>query len=155
MSRKYPKRLRREQAARLAAAEEFAEEWAKSELEAFGCGETKALLGILRAFGKTQAADDVFATHLTDCQYPHYHEPYGTWTFSIEAHGSEFGPDDVWDIASDGVNGEIAERRAVEWLEEQLKKRSRFYFTLSVCEVEFGAPSSMALYNWIDLRSAA
>ncbi|MER6102422.1 hypothetical protein ABT115_08845 [Streptomyces sp. NPDC001832] len=168
MSRKYPKKVRKEYAAKLKAAEAFVESWTTSELShnlikdydcVLGCEEAKTYAGLFRTFGYPNTAEQILADHGEGCENPHYHEPQGVWTFTIRVGGpavKEIGePDPAWTIVADGKNGEEAEERATEFLRRKIKEEYSAFFYIEVDEVENGVPGSTALYSWTDIREAA
>ncbi|MEV5677437.1 hypothetical protein [Streptomyces sp. NPDC052179] len=164
MSRKYPKKYRKEQAAKLKAAEAFVESWTTSGLAStlipdysctLGCEEAITYGALMRAFGYPSTAETILADHGEDCDTPHYHECGGVWTFTLQPEGvaEEEGG---YTIVADGANGAEAEDRAREFLRSELKAKYRsYYYWINVEEVESGVPSSTALYSWTDIRKAA
>jgi hypothetical protein len=162
MSRKYPKKVRKEFAAKLKAAEAFVESWTTSELAALlitdygctlGCQDAKTFAGIFSAFGYPNYAECILADHGEDCDNPHYHEPQGVWTFDLTAFGRYRIGD--WTVVADGKDGADAEERAKEFVRNRLKDQYASPIHVRVNDVENGTPSSMALYNWTDIRKAA
>ncbi|MGW5773135.1 hypothetical protein ACWEVY_28785 [Streptomyces longwoodensis] len=166
MSRKYPKRVRKELQRQQAAAAAFVKEWTHSGLASgliddysctLTCGEAETYSGLFRSFGYHGTADSILADHGEDCDTPHYHAKNGVWTFTIAACGPAVAEveDPEWVIVADGKNGAEAEDRAESFLRRQLAQKYPGYFYVSTAEVEDGVPSSTALYHWIDLRKAA
>jgi hypothetical protein len=166
MSRKYPKKVRNEFKRKLKAAEEFVESWTNSGLAStlitdYGCtlccDEAEKYADLMRAFKYTETAEGILADHGEDCDTPHYHEPAGVWTFTIVAEGPAVeGIDEPeWTIVSDGKDGAEAEDRATTFLRNQLKAKYPGYLYLITAEVESGAPGSLTLYPWTDIRKAA
>ncbi|WP_435270949.1 hypothetical protein [Streptomyces sp. 1222.5] len=166
MSRKFPKKVRNEFKRQQAAAEAFVETWTDTGLAwslitdyscTLTCSEAEKFAGLMRAFKYTETAEGILADHGEDCDTPHYHQPQGVWTFTIEAHGPAVAgiEDAEWVIVADGKSGADAETRAETFLRNQLKKKYPGHFYVTVNEVENGTPSSMALYPWTDIRLAA
>ncbi|WP_340376625.1 hypothetical protein U5640_16905 [Streptomyces sp. SS7] len=161
MSRKYPKRVRKELGRKLAAAEAFVEAVTTSgcaaDIEFYSCEDAERYAAMLRVFGYVNYAEDAIADHKTECAEPHRHQLDGVWTFDIRAGGPAFDgvEDPEWTVVADGKNGAEAEGRAKLFVEAELKKRHSLYFWLTVTEVENGVPSPLALYDWTDIRKAA
>jgi hypothetical protein len=164
MSRKYPKKVRKEYAAKLKAADAFVEAWTDSGLAwslitdyscTLNCGEAETFADLMRAFKYTETAEGILADHGEDCDTPHYHASQGVWTFTLQPGGNEADGEGEYTVVADGKNGADAEDRAKEFLRAHLKQRYKTYFWIEVVEVEDGTPGSTALYSWTDMRKAA
>lgn len=159
MSRKHPKKVRKLYQARLKAAEAFVESWTTSELSyslipdyecTLTCENATTYAGLFRAFGYTNTAETILADHGEDCDNPHYHQPQGVWTFTIEVFGRYHIGE--WVVVADGKNGAEAEERATEYLRNKLKDMYVSQLRFRVNNIESGIPTSTALYNWTDIR---
>jgi hypothetical protein len=164
MSRKYPKKVRKEYAAKLKAADAFVEAWTTSGLAwslitdyscTLNCGEAETFADLMRTFKYTETAEGILADHGEDCDTPHYHAPQGVWTFTLQPGGNEADGEEEYTIVADGKNGADAEDRAKGFLRAHLKQKYKTYFWIEVVEVEDGAPGSTTLYSWTDMRKAA
>ncbi|MVO87448.1 hypothetical protein GPA10_22455 [Streptomyces sp. p1417] len=164
MSRKYPKKIRKEFKRKLAAAEEFVEVWMNTGLSSslitdysctLTCAEADTYAGIFKEFGHPDTAATILADHGEDCDSPHFHEPRGVWTFEIEANGRAVDHLDnpTWTVVADGENGARAECRALEFLRKELRKEYTHDFWFWVQEAESGVPGSTAIYSWLDARA--
>lgn len=163
MSRKYPKKFRKEQAAKLKAAEAFTDAWMTSGLAytlitdyscTLTCDEAETYAGIFRAFMYPDTSEQILADHGEDCDSPHYHAGQGVWTFTLQPGGNEADGEGEYTIVADGKDGSDAEERAKEFLRRELQKKYSTYFYIRVEEVEAGVPGSTALYSWSDIREA-
>lgn len=160
MSRKYPKKDRKQHKARLAAAAAFVEAWTTSELSynlipvhhcPLNCAEAETYAGLFRAYDYPNTADQILEDHGETCDGPHASQ---VWQVDIEACGVE--PDASWTIVADGKRRSEAETRAKEWLRRHLRgKFAGRRFELTVMDTSLGVPSPTALYSWVDLRKAA
>jgi hypothetical protein len=164
MSRKYPKKVRKEFKRQQAAAEAFVEMWTDTGLAwslisdyscTLTCGEAEKYADLMRAFKYTETAEGILADHGEDCDTPHYHAPQGVWTFTLQPGGNEAEGEGEYTVVADGKNGADAEERAKSFLRAHLKQKYKTYFWVEVVEVENGAPGSLTLYNWTDIRKAA
>ncbi|MFF4245206.1 hypothetical protein ACFYY2_12115 [Streptomyces sp. NPDC001822] len=164
MSRKYPKKFRKEQAEKLKAADAFTDAWMTSGLAyslisdyscTLTCEEAMTYACIFRAFKYPDTAEQILADHGEDCDNPHYHEDQGVWTFTLQPGGNEADGEGEYTIVADGRDGSDAEERAKEFLRRKLKQKYKTYFWIDVQEVEAGVPGSTALYSWTDIREAA
>lgn len=162
MSRKYPKKVRKEFARKMKAAEAFVDAWTNSGLASslitdysctLGCDEADTYSDLFRSFGYTWTADQILADHGEDCDTPHFHESKGVWTFTVEAEFMD-GEKDEWQIVADG-SGADAECTATRFVRTKLQERGMRVVWVTAVEVEAGAPSSTALYDWTDLRKTA
>ncbi|MFI8815704.1 MULTISPECIES: hypothetical protein [unclassified Streptomyces] len=163
MSRKYPKKVRKEFARRLKAAEAFVEAWTTSELSyslipdydcTLGCEEAMTYAGLFRAFGYPETAEQILADHRESCISQHFHEGPGVWTFGISVGGTDVPAGTEYTIVAGGKNGAEAEDRAREFLHRKVREEYPFYY-IEVEDVEVGVPGSTALYAWTDIREAA
>ncbi|MFB6654856.1 hypothetical protein ACFCZ4_06735 [Streptomyces microflavus] len=164
MSRKYPKKFRKEQAVKLKAAEEFTDAWMTSGLAynllpdydiALGCEEAEAYAKLFDAFNHASTAERVLADHKEGCCHPHYHDGKGVWTFVISARGANLPADTEYTIVADGPDGVSAEIRAEDFLLGELRKNFGPFVHVLTEDVENGVPGSTALYSWTDIRKAA
>jgi hypothetical protein len=163
MSRKYPRKVRKQYQARLKAAEAFVESWTTSGLAwslitdyscTLGCEEAETFAGLFRSFGYDNTAETILADHGEDCDTPHYHSPQDVWTFTLlvfvrDSYIAE------WAIVADGKNGMEAEERAKGFLRNSLKPKYEGYIRVEVGEVESGVPAPTALYSWTDIREGS
>ncbi|MFG3582541.1 hypothetical protein [Streptomyces sp. NPDC047990] len=165
MSRKYPKKWKRERETRLKAAEAFVEEWTNTGLASsfahdydctFNCAEAETYGDLLRSFGYPSTAEDMMEGHLNDCDEKFRHEKNGAWTFTYVVQGPEIPKDTEYTVAMRGATGSEADK-AAEALLRKLYKASNpgKYFYLVLAEVEAGVPGPLALYPWIDGRDLA
>ncbi|WP_328377062.1 hypothetical protein OHB13_11970 [Streptomyces sp. NBC_00440] len=164
MSRKYPKKVRKEFARKLAAADAFVDAWTTSGMAStlipdydcpLGCSDAMTFAALLRAFGYVNTAEEILADHGEDCDYPHYHVGRGVWTFTLQPGGYDAESEGEYTVVADGESGAHAEFQATEFLRRKLKERYKTPVWIRVEEVESGVPASTALYAWTDLRKAA
>lgn len=164
MSRKYPKKVRKEFQRKLKAADAFVDSWTTSELPSnlggdYGCyltcTEAETFAELLRAFRYPNTAAEVLSNHAQNCETPHHHKGQGVWTFTISVGGDGVPDDTEYIVVADGKNGEEAEERATEYFRPRCRRQYGPFAYIDVSEVEDGIPSSTALYSWIDLRKAA
>ncbi|MGW2710746.1 hypothetical protein ACWC4J_17400 [Streptomyces sp. NPDC001356] len=161
MSRKYPKKVRKEYAAKLKAAEAFVESvttsGAASDVELGNCNDAETYAALLRAFGYTNYAEDAIGNHKVECDDQHRHEPDGVWEFDFNVYGPNIPPDTSYTVVMDGKTGAEAEDAARDLLRRlyQQENPSHGYFWLTLVDVERGAPATACLYSWIDGRKAA
>ncbi|MFF9649708.1 hypothetical protein [Streptomyces sp. NPDC014622] len=165
MSRKYPKKFRKEQARKLKAAEAFVEAWATSELASnlitdydcqIGCEEANTFADLLRSFRYVITADQILADHGEYCEYPHAHDFRGVYTFSFDSRLIE---SDGWTIVANGKDGLDAESKARDFLADRLREAHGKFFgpwtDINLIDVESGVPGSTALYSWTDIREVS
>ncbi|MGW3063862.1 hypothetical protein ACWDA8_10150 [Streptomyces sp. NPDC001130] len=159
MSRKYPKKVRKEFARKLATAEAFVESVTTSgtagDVELGNCGDAESYAALLRAFGYTNYADDAMGNHKVDCIELHRHDFDGVWTFDFNIHGPQVPEDTSYTVVMDGATGAAAEDAARDLIREGFRKKHLGYFWVTLAEVEPGIPAPTALYSWIDGRKAA
>ncbi|MFJ7329008.1 hypothetical protein ACIQVN_22550 [Streptomyces cyaneofuscatus] len=164
MSRKYPKKFRKEQAAKLKAAEEFTDAWMTSGLSynllpdydvALGCEEAETYAGLFNAFKYPNTAEQILADHSEGCCQPHYHAGKGVWTFVVSARGANAPTDTEYTIVADGPDGLAAEIRAEEFVLGELREKFGPYVHVLTEDVTEGVPGSTALYAWTDIRKVA
>lgn len=167
MSRKYPKKTRKQFAAQHKAAEAFVEMWTDSGLASelitdydctLTCGEANAFAALMRSFNYENTADQIIADHAEDddCGAEH-HTQCKVWTFTFELKG--YKDESSWTIVADGTDQQDAEKGARSALRKGLKKKipdefefARAWSYVSLWEAEFGVPTSTALYTWTDAR---
>ncbi|MGV9693414.1 hypothetical protein ACWDUX_30400 [Streptomyces sp. NPDC003444] len=167
MSRKYTKRMKNEAARRLAAAEAFVEQWTTSgracemaEQYAINCGDAETMADLFRTFQYPNTAHTILSDHAQDCPAPHRHEKRGTWTFTFEVRTPNWRMGEeppTYTVVANGKSGAEAEERATDWFRAEAESSSFFLdpYRIFLVEVEEGAPSSTALYSWLDARQAA
>ncbi|MGW1231405.1 hypothetical protein [Streptomyces californicus] len=161
MSRKYPKKFRKEQAAKLRAAEKFTDAWMTSGLAyellqnydmTLGCEEAETYAELFNAFKYPHTAEQVLADHREGCCQPHFHGGKGVWTFVISVRGADVPADTEYTIVADGPNGVAAEIRAEEFILGELRQEFGPFVHVLTEDVEEGVPSSTALFAWTDIR---
>ncbi|MFK0231193.1 hypothetical protein ACIQUL_36115 [Streptomyces sp. NPDC090303] len=164
MSRKNTKRMKNEAARRLAAAEDFVEQWTTSgracemaEDYQLNCGDAEVMAELFRSFAYPNTADSILADHREDCRTPHRHERRGVWTFTFEVKtpGWRVGEEPPsYTVVANGKSGTEAEERAKEFLRIEAEASALFRPSCLIwlVETEEGAPSSTALYSWLDAR---
>ncbi|NEB42564.1 hypothetical protein [Streptomyces sp. SID14515] len=161
MSRKCPKKFRKEQAAKLRAAEAFTDAWMTSGLAynllpdygiQLGCEEAETYAELFHAFKFPHTGEQIIADHRQGCCHPHYHAGKGTWTFVISVKGASVPADTEYTIVADGPTGAAAEIRAEEYLLGEMRKKFGPLVHVLTEDVEEGVPASIALFSWTDIR---
>ncbi|MFC9591544.1 hypothetical protein ACFTUC_17360 [Streptomyces sp. NPDC056944] len=164
MSRKYPKRVRKEFARKLKAAEAFTDRWMTTGLAyslisdydcTLTCGEAETMADLFRIFQYPDTAEQILSDHGEDCDTRHYHEKRGAWTFTFQVKASGWKVGDEfpeYTVVANGADGGEAEARAEKQLRKLLVPEHKHYFWTELLEAETGIPSSTALYSWIDAR---
>lgn len=164
MSRKYPKKFRKEQAAKLKAAAAFTDAWMTSGLSynllpdydiSLGCEEAETYAELFHAFNYPHTGEQILADHRQGCCHPHYHGGKGVWTFVISARGTDIPADTEYTIVADGPDGVAAEIRAEDFLLGELRDKFGPGVHVLTEDVEEGVPASTALYAWTDIRKAS
>jgi hypothetical protein len=166
MSRKFPKKVRKEFKRRQVAAEAFVEAWTTSGLSHslitdyscyLNCDEAKTYANLMRAFGYTETAEQIIADHSEDCDEPETHYPTDVWTVDVEAYS--FGQPErySWTLVVGAPHPNEAKEQAIDAVRAYLRREGLWIDGMYVFEREIvpGVPGSFALYDWTDLRKAA
>ena len=171
MSRKYPKRVRKEFARRLKAAEAFVETWTNSGLAStlvtdysctLTCEEAKTYAGLMRAFGYNNTAAQIIADHSEDCDDLAVHFDTDVWTVDVEVN--TFVPalkaevrDLGWTLVVNAEHPNEAGNKAEEAVTAHMQEKGllKAGMWVTAAEIKPGVPASMALYPWTDIRQAA
>ncbi|MFF8629706.1 hypothetical protein [Streptomyces werraensis] len=172
MSRKYPKKVRKEFARKLAAAEAFVETWTNTGLASslitdytctLTCEEAKTYSALMRSFGYVNTASSIIADHCEDCDVPSEHFDTDVWTVDVGA--MTFDPklkqevaDLGWTLVLNAEHPREAEAKAEDAVRAHLHANGLTLkpgVFINVSEIKPGEPGSLALYDWIDMREAA
>ncbi|MFI0553447.1 hypothetical protein [Streptomyces scabiei] len=163
MSRKYPKKVRKEFKRKLAAAEAFVETWTNSGLSyslitdyncTLGCDEAKTYAELFRAFRYSNTAAQIIADHSEDCDYLTEHYDTDVWTVDVDAHGFQGQEPLSWTLVVNAERPNEAIGKAEDAARKHMEREGRQGYWLS-SEVVPGVPASTALHTWTDLREAA
>ncbi|MEV3860691.1 hypothetical protein AB0J38_41080 [Streptomyces sp. NPDC050095] len=168
MSRKYPKKVRKEFKRKLAAAEAFVEAWTNSGLAStlitdytctLMCEEAKTFAGLMRSFGYHNTAAQIIADHCEDCDDLEYHFTTDVWTVDVEVQ--TFNPDlkaaaedFAWTLVLNAERPNEARGKAEAAVTDHMKGQGLLKpgMFVTATDVRSGFPASTALYSWTDLR---
>jgi hypothetical protein len=171
MSRKYPKRVRKEYARKLAAAEAFVKTWTNTGLAStlitdysctLTCEEAKAYADLMRSFRYPNTAAQIIADHCEDCDQPEEHFDTNVWTVDVEvntffpelkAEVEELG----WTLVVNAEHPNEAGNRAEEAVTAHMQKEGllKSGMWITSAEIKPGVPASTTLHAWSDIREDA